>query len=99
MTRKLYRKGRQLNIASSSGKHFDDHEVRNLADNQDLAVAILVGNDIHNKIHYLDAKQLRSLPHARGCASNRNPDWKFYRTDDFQFLSKPNQNKRIHRTE
>ncbi len=41
VTRKLYRKGRQLNIASSSGKSFDDPEVRNLADNQDLAVAIL----------------------------------------------------------
>ena len=41
VTRKLYRRGRQLNIASSSGKDLDDHEVRNLADNQDLAVAIL----------------------------------------------------------
>lgn len=41
VTRKLYRKGRQLNIASSSGKDLDDHEVRNLADNQDLAVATL----------------------------------------------------------
>ena len=39
VTRKLYRRGRQLNIASSSGKDLDDHEVRNLADNQDLAVA------------------------------------------------------------
>ena len=41
VTRRLYRKGRQLNIATSSGMALDDAEVRNLADNQDLAIAVL----------------------------------------------------------
>ena len=41
ITRKLYKKGRQRNIARSSGMPEEDPEVRTLADNQDLAIAIL----------------------------------------------------------
>ena len=41
ITRRLYSKGRQRNIASASGKPLDDPEVRTLANNQDLATALL----------------------------------------------------------
>ena len=43
VTRKLYKNGRQKNIAAASGKPLDDPDVRNLADNQDLAIAIVAG--------------------------------------------------------
>ena len=42
ITRKLYRKGRQINIASSSGKSIEDPDVINYANNSDLATSIFV---------------------------------------------------------